>query len=141
MLLLASCFRKEIVICLWFFGNNVQYANMGNHYKSDSLLSLYRTSCERKIRKIRGSCENNYLINKGHCKCSSFVVLKLRKHSMWVCSTESKFVLCSIKSSVTNRSREVIFPLYAILMRIHLEYCVQVLGPQQKRDVDFHASP
>lgn len=67
-----------------FFKNNVQYVNMDNHEKSDSLLKSLQNfpSCESKVRKDRYSCENNYFMDNVHCKCNSFVVLKLRKHSI-----------------------------------------------------------
>ncbi|GAB0179083.1 hypothetical protein GRJ2_000373600 [Grus japonensis] len=35
-----------------------------------------------------------------------------------------------IKTSVTNRSREMILLFYAALMRPHLEYCIQLWSPQ-----------
>ncbi|GAB0204082.1 hypothetical protein GRJ2_002873800 [Grus japonensis] len=46
-------------------------------------------------------------------------------------------VLGCIKRSVTSRSREGILSLYSALVRPHLEYCVQLWGPQYRRDMEL----
>ncbi|GAB0204740.1 mitochondrial enolase superfamily member 1 [Grus japonensis] len=50
---------------------------------------------------------------------------------------KANHVLGYIKNSVTGRLREVILPLYSILMRPHLEYCVPLWGPQYKKDMEL----
>ncbi|GAB0184375.1 mitochondrial enolase superfamily member 1 [Grus japonensis] len=46
-------------------------------------------------------------------------------------------VLGCIKRGVTSRSREVILPLYSARMRPHLGYCIQLWGPQYRRDMEL----
>ncbi|GAB0178738.1 cAMP-dependent protein kinase inhibitor alpha [Grus japonensis] len=46
-------------------------------------------------------------------------------------------ILGRMKRSVTSMSKDVILPFYSTLMRPHLEYCVQLWGPQCKKDMEL----
>ena len=41
-------------------------------------------------------------------------------------------ILGCIKRRVTSREREVILPLYSVLVKLHLKYCIQIWGTQHK---------
>ena len=50
---------------------------------------------------------------------------------------KANHILGCIKRSMTSRLREMILPLHTVLVRPHLEYCVQIWSPQYRRDMDL----
>lgn len=57
--------------------------------------------------------------------------------NMW-CAFSVKvpaYILGCSSKGIESRLREVIIPLYLAIVKLHLEYCVQLWAPQYKRDL------
>ena len=50
---------------------------------------------------------------------------------------KAKSIMGYIQRIVASRLKEVIFPLYFVLVRPYLEYCIQLWGPQYKKGMDL----
>ena len=50
---------------------------------------------------------------------------------------KANHILGCIKRCMASRAREGNLPLYSVLLRPHLEYCIQIWSPQNRRDTDL----
>ncbi|KAJ7400956.1 hypothetical protein BTVI_100231 [Pitangus sulphuratus] len=62
--------------------------------------------------------------------------LSMRQQGVLVAKKASGILKC-IRKSIASRLRKVILSLYSPLERSHLECCVQVWAPQDKRDMEL----
>ncbi|KAJ7401553.1 hypothetical protein BTVI_94735 [Pitangus sulphuratus] len=70
----------------------------------------------------------------------SVVLVDMKVDTNWQCVFTARKTNCTLgclKSSTASRSREGILPLYSALVRPHLEYCIQLWGPQHRKDMDL----
>ena len=61
--------------------------------------------------------------------------LNMSKRSALAAQKANRILDC-IKRGVASREREMVVLLCSVLVRLHLEYCIQTWGPQHKKDVE-----
>ncbi|GAB0191538.1 hypothetical protein GRJ2_001619100 [Grus japonensis] len=95
-----------------------------------------RDAIQRDLDRLeRWAHANCMKFNKAKCKVLH-VGWHNPKHDYRLAQKANRVLGC-IKRGVTSRSREVILPLYSALVRPHLEYCIQLWGPQYRRDIEL----
>ena len=58
-------------------------------------------------------------------------------HQCALAAQKANSILSYIQSSMADKSREEILSLYSALLRSHLESCVQLWSPQQKKVMEL----
>ncbi|KFV58483.1 hypothetical protein N328_04778, partial [Gavia stellata] len=109
-----------------------------------NLMRFNKTKC-KVLHVGQGNPKHKYRLGRERIESSPEekdlrVVMDEKLNMSWqrvLAAQKTNHILGCIKKSMTRRSRKVIFPLYSGLMRPHLEYCVQLWGPQHKKDMDL----
>ncbi|KAK4815562.1 hypothetical protein QYF61_004079 [Mycteria americana] len=102
---------------------------------------LEEWACANHIKFKKTKCKVLHLaLGNPHYQYGLGALVDERLHVSQQCALAAQKADCilgRIKRSVTSRLREVVLPLYSALVRLHLEYCVQLWGLQHKTGMDL----
>lgn len=111
---------------------------MNKTYLSQTRISMNKLSSPHlpSFSKSPTVCQSH---SKERCKrgvrhCSVLALIKGEEKLMRTNISKANLILNCIKKSTASRSREMILFLYSSLVRPHLKCCVQLQGPQHKKD-------
>ena len=105
-------------------------------------MRFYKSTC-KVLRVARGNIHYQYKLGDERIESSPAekdlgvtVDGKLNISQQCVLAAQkANCILGCIKRSVVSRLREVILPLCSVLVRPHLQYCIQMWSPQHRRDM------
>ena len=108
-----------------------------------NLIKFNKEKC-RVLRPRRSNSVHQYMLGTDWLE-SSFAEKNLRilldKLNMGqqcaLVVKKATVILCCTGKSIASRSREAVLPLYSVLERQHLEYCVQLQALPYKEDKDL----
>ncbi|KAJ7409575.1 hypothetical protein WISP_113620 [Willisornis vidua] len=112
----------------WAHGNLLRF-----NKAKPKVLHLVKGNAQDRYRLGDGQTESSHAKNLGLLEDERLDMTK----QCALTAQKSSCILGCIKSSVTSRSREWILPLYPALVRPHLECCIQLWGPQHRKDMDL----